>query len=274
MSAAFTPTAEGDLPGWLVIDTNAPGPPSIVTLSGTGTPGTATTTTTTSTAATTTTTSSTTTTTVGGTGGSATLNFVTGWNLTGNSSSEALDIAAAFGDTGKVNTVWKWVPGTTRWAFYAPSLAAQQLSDYAASKGYDVLSSISGGEGFWVNAKSAFSASVAGGTPVETTTFQTDAATGQSKLVTGWNLIAIGDNKTPSQFNASIGATSPAAGQIPINVTTLWAWDANLANWYFYAPSLEEKGGTVLADYITSKNYLNFGANTLGPTTGFWVNKP
>ncbi|MBI2959503.1 MAG: hypothetical protein HYY28_04255 [Betaproteobacteria bacterium] len=125
-----------------------------------------------------------------------------------------------------------------------------------------------------MNARSAFSAPLAGGTPVETVTFQTNAVSGQSKLVAGWNLIAIGDNKTPSQFNASIGATPPAAGQIPTNVTTLWAWDANLANWYFYASSLEAKGGTILVDYIVSKNYLNFGDNTLGPTTGFWVNKP
>jgi len=66
--------------------------------------------------------------------------------------------------------------------------------------------------------------------------------------------------------------TPPAAGEIPINLTTLWTWDAALANWYFYAPSLDKSGG--LAAYITSKNYLDFGTRVLDPTTGFWVNKP
>jgi len=75
-------------------------------------------------------------------------------------------------------------------------------------------------------------------------------------LLTGWNLIAIGDNKTPSEFNKAIGATSPAAGDIPVNLTTLWAWDAALANWYFYAPSLEKNGG--LSAYISGNGYLDF----------------
>ena len=80
----------------------------------------------------------------------------------------------------------------------------------------------------------------------------------------GWNLIATGDGKTPSQFNAIVAAATP--------LTTLWAWDAGQSNWYFYAPSLEKTGG--LANYITSKSYLNFGSSVLGPTTGFWANKP
>ena len=88
----------------------------------------------------------------------------------------------------------------------------------------------------------------------------------------GGNLIAIGDNKTPSEFNKTIGATPPAPGDIPINLTTLWAWDAVLTNWYFYAPSLEKNGG--LLNYIQSKSYLDFGTKALTPTTGFWVNKP
>jgi len=35
---------------------------------------------------------------------------------------------------------------------------------------------------------------------------------------------------------------------MPLNLTTLWAWDSALGGWYFYAPGLEVSGG--LANYI------------------------
>jgi len=143
-------------------------------------------------------------------------------------------------------------------------LAGQALTDYATGKGYDVLTAIAGGEGFWVNAKTAFTAQLPSGTTITSDFFQ--------NMATGWNLIAIGDSKTPSQFNSSLSITSPSPGDIPFNLTTLWAWDAALTNWYFYAPSLEKSGG--LAAYIQSKSYLDFGTKVLTPTTGFWVNKP
>ena len=77
-------------------------------------------------------------------------------------------------------------------------------------------------------------------------------------------------------FNLSLSATPPAAGVVPINLTSLWAWDTALSKWYFYAPSLEAQGGTALTDYITSKAYLDFTQHSkkLGNGLGFWVNKP
>ena len=218
--------------------------------------------TTTTTGATTTTTKSTTTTTLSG-GGAATLNLVVGWNLLGNSSSTSLNVASAFGDGSKVTTVWKWVASKANWAFYTPTIADGGAA-YAASKGYDFMNSVAGGEGFWVNANTAFSASLPAGTAINSASFQ--------GMASGWNLIAIGDNKTPRAFNNAIGLTPPSAGELPINLTTLWAWDATLANWYFYAPSLDKSGG--LTSYIQSKSYLDFGTNVLTPTTGFWVNNP
>ena len=194
----------------------------------------------------------------------STLSFVTGWNLVGNGSGGTLEVGAAFGDTNKVSTVWKWNAASAKWAFYTPSLAGQALSDYAASKGYEVLNSVGAGQGVWVNAKIPFTAPLSTGTAVISSAFRT--------MVSGWSLIAIGDNKTPAQFNLALSATQPAAGDIPINLTTLWAWDATLSNWYFYAPSLEKSGG--LAAYIVSKGYIDFGSRALTPTMGFWVNKP
>lgn len=191
--------------------------------------------------------------------------LVAGWNLIGNGSTATLNVAstALFGDSGKVTTVWKWVPASSRWAFYTPNQTDGGAA-YAASKGYDFLTTISGGEGFWVNAKTAFTASLPAGTAVTSASFQS--------MASGWSLIAIGDNKTPRTFNNALSLTPPAAGDIPPNVTTLWAWDAVQANWYFYAPSLDANG--TLSGYITGKSFLDFGSKVLDPAMGFWANKP
>lgn len=198
--------------------------------------------------------------------GATALNLVADWNLLGNSSSVPLDVAAAFGDPGRVLSVWKWIASGTSWAFYTPSLSAQPLADYAGGKGYTVLSTINPGEGFWVNAKTPFAAALNTGKAIESASFQ--------GMPSGWNLIAIGDGKAPRAFNSALSLTPPTAGVIPPNLTTLWAWDATKANWYFYAPSLDAKGGTVLGDYIAGKGYLDFGTKVLDPATGFWVSMP
>ena len=190
-----------------------------------------------------------------------------GWNLLGNSSGTSLDVASAFGSSTQVTSVWKWVPATSKWAFYAPSLSADgTLANYAAGKSYDVLSSVGAGEGFWVNAQSTFSAQLPSGTALSSASFR-------GTLLSGWNLIASGDNKTPSEFNQALNVAPPAFGTIPTNLVTLWSWDASLARWYFYAPSLEASGGTALSDYAVSKGYLNYGSKSLAPATGFWVNR-
>jgi hypothetical protein len=196
--------------------------------------------------------------------------LVSGWNLVGNSMSNVITVSSMLGDANKVNTVWKWVAAGNAWAFYTPALSDGGAA-YAAGKGYGFLSAISGGEGFWVNAKIPFTVQLSGN-PVPTSVFA-DSVTGNG-LPQGWSLIAIGDNKTPQQFANTITANPPTTGQVASSVTTLWAWDASLTNWYFYAPSLVNAG--TQAAYIASKSYLDFGAanKTLSPGTGFWVNKP
>jgi len=172
-------------------------------------------------------------------------------------------VASAFGDSSKVATVWKWIASKANWAFYTPILADGGAS-YAASKGYDFLVSVDGSEGFWVNAKLGFAASLRSGTAISPVSFQ--------NMISGWSLIAIGDSSSPRAFNSALSLTPPAAGDIPANITTLWAWDSTLANWYFYAPSLDKSGA--LSSYIASKGYLDFGTKVLDPSMGFWVNKP
>ena len=217
--------------------------------------------------------SSTTTTTLPG---SQILSLSSGWNLVGNGVDAPIAVASYFGDTSKVNTVWKWVrAGTTSnisfpaWAFYTPTLADGGAS-YAANNGYDLLTTINAGEGFWVNAKNAFQVQLSG-SATPTSRFA-DGLTSNA-LPSGWSLIAIGDNKTPFGFANGIAASPPAAGAaVATSLTSLWAWDANQVAWYFFAPSLVNIG--TQANYITSKGYLDFGTTTLTPTTGFWVNHP
>lgn len=183
----------------------------------------------------------------------ATLNLISGWNLVGNGSGGTLAVATAFGNPENVTSVWKWVAASGRWAFYTPSLAASDLASYADSRGYDTLTTIGAGEGFWVNAKTAFAAQLPASPTVTSLSYQ-------SGLATGWNLIAIGDGKTPREFSETV------------SLSALWAWDASKANWYFYAPGLDAKGE--LAAYISAKSYLNFGDSVLAPTVGFWVDRP
>jgi len=199
-------------------------------------------------------------------GADASISLATGWNLVGNSTNAPLDVALVLGDRAKVTSVWKWDSANSAWAFYSPAFAsAADLSNYAASKGYQVLSGIAPGQGIWVNALSPF-------------TFTLGAATSHNLtaagLIGGWNLVATGNSVTPSAFNLSLGSTQATTGVVPINLTTLWAWDSASANWYFYAPSLEAKGGTALADYAAGKGYLDFSqaGKSLGIGVGFWVN--
>ena len=77
-------------------------------------------------------------------GAGSTANLVAGWNLLGNSSSASLTVATTFGNSSLVTTVWKWIPSKSNWAFYTP-LQPDGGAAYAASKGYDFLSTIGTG---------------------------------------------------------------------------------------------------------------------------------
>jgi hypothetical protein len=221
---------------------------------------TSTTTTTTAPTTSTTTATPTTTTTVVATTTSTltTINLSTGWNLVGNGSNEAIDVASIFSDSNRFLTVWKWIAAQAAWAFHAPSLAALgTLADYVTSKGYQLLTSIAGGEGFWVNAQQTGSLNLTSGSMIS-------VATVGPSLVKGWNLVSVGEAATPKQFcDAQTGG-----------VTTLWAWDSTNSAWYFYAPTLDSSGG--LSAYITSKGYLDFTTTNkmLGQGVGFWINRP
>lgn len=215
----------------------------------------------------------------------ATVTFIPGWNLVGNSVEASITVTSMFGDVAKVTSVWKWIPSGAKWAFYSPAQTDGGAA-FAASKGYDTLTTINAGEGFWVNAATSFSVSLPSGTAVNSSTFKpavTNPSTpgGTHALPSGWSLIATGDGPTPAQFDAAIAtslATTPAPGNVYTNLTTLWVWDATIQAWYFWAPALANSGG--LTSFISNRNYLDSATmpatptGTLSPTTGFWVNIP
>jgi uncharacterized membrane protein len=194
--------------------------------------------------------------------GNTSLTLLRGWNLLGNSQSQPLPVATTFGDKALITTVWKWDTSAPGWQFYTPGMTPTDLQTYTVGKGYGVLSVINPGEGYWVNATAAATLTAQSAAPFNLT---------NTNLLKGWNLVATGNDVTPSAFNTSLNATPPAYG-----LTTLWAWDNAHSKWYFYAPNLAEQGGAALTDYINCKGYLDFttGGKTLGAGVGFWVNKP
>jgi hypothetical protein len=187
-----------------------------------------------------------------------------GWNLVGNSDPASIDVAVRL-NKPQISTVWKWNKVSSKWAFYTPSMTSAQLAAYASGKGYDVLTSIDSKEGYWVNASAALVISDPLDPPP---TIGTTVTLMAADLVPGWNLMGSADKKTPTQLNGDMLSSLNAASKA---INTLWAWDAASSGWRFYAPSLEAQGGTVLANYITGKNYLPF-TSVLASTDGFWVN--
>jgi alpha-tubulin suppressor-like RCC1 family protein len=198
---------------------------------------------------------------------SVVLSVVPGWNLLGNPVNQSISVAAKFGDPGKVNSVWKWDSTRANWQFYTPSMSAAELQSYAAEQGFAGLSEIQAGDGYWVNAKVQADLGVLTGAAINLR---------QSSLSSGWNLVSTASPITPQDFNLSLSTAPPTAGQVPVNVTSLWAWDSAQSSWFFYAPSMEAAGGNALADYIAAQRYQDFaaGGKTLGNGAGFWVQRP
>ncbi|HEY5291241.1 MAG TPA: fibronectin type III domain-containing protein, partial [Burkholderiales bacterium] len=207
------------------------------------------------------------------------------WNLLGNSLNITLDVAALFGNasapvagvSSSIASLWKWDAASGAWAFYSPRLSAAQISAYAASKGYLVLSNIGPGEGYWINAATPFSL------PVQSGAAFIYSNVNYQVLPPLWNLIATAQNVYPTAFANSVSALAPPAVGVSAADTfvSLWAWDAAQAAWYYYSPVLENttgaQGGLIaVKNFAASKGYLHFQDYTkkLDVGTGFWVNKP
>ena len=207
-----------------------------------------------------------------------------GWNLVGNGYYASVDIAtfAPVGASPNIGSIWKWLPASGQWAFYAPGQSDGGQA-YGTGKGYVFLTTIEPGEGFWINVSAPFTARLHANnpTPIPTAAFQA----GGLALPRGWSLIAVADAPTPREFANGIADAVPCPGtaisaplcpgQVAANsLTSMWAWNTSLVGWHFYAPNPDNLG--TLASYQNGRGYLAFSGamSTLGPTQGFWVNRP
>jgi len=205
--------------------------------------------------------------------------LVPGWNLVGSGIDREMDSASAFGNaaqpipgiTAGIESVWSWNAATRKWRFFSPLLNIAQSAQYAAENGFEPLSVIAPGEGFWVHAYAlvALAAQSGAGLAPDRVSFES--------LPRGWNLLSLGATLAPAEFNAAVGA-APAPGGMPIAFESLWAWNATEAKWVFYAPRLEALpgGAANVSDYATRHGHDAFapGGRTLGPGVGFWVYRP
>ena len=169
-----------------------------------------------------------------------TLTLKTGWNLV--SSTIAIP-AATFGAGSKFASLWKW--GGKNWAVYLPGETS--TGAYATSKGFDQLSTIDPGEGFWVDVNSA------GG---ETVTLTGTPVSGQLSFAKGWNLKGL-MSATPLTV-AEISMDQPA-------LNSIWKWEND--NWSVYLAGEASPGAYA--------NAHGFGQlTTINPGEGFWVHRP
>jgi len=204
--------------------------------------------------------SSTTTTTLAG----SSIPLFAGWNLVGTGAGGTVPVASTFSDPAKFASVWKWVSAKSNWAFFSP-IADDGGASFAAGNGFDYLTTVNPGEGFWVNAKADNVLTLGTGSPVPSSSFQ-------ETLGKGWNLIAIGDHRMPSAFNAALSLTPPSPGIVVTSVNSLWSWDASAARWRFYTPhslTLQQHESYCLNLYRCFQD-----GEKIGPGDGFWVNKP
>lgn len=202
-----------------------------------------------------------------------------GWNLKGNSLSNSIVTTTMFGTfsgngtvpnvTDNIISVWKWDACSSRWQFYTPRMDASTLASYAASKGYDVLSYIYPGEGFWVFSR-AETAVVHEGYPANYILDNWNLSGG----CTGWNLAASPVSATAEEIAANMTQTPPSPSDMSMisALATLWAWAADSGKWYFYAPSLAASGMDALRNYQWQKGYLSFEEKKIEPGDGFWAN--
>ena len=188
-----------------------------------------------------------------------TWNIAPGWNLLGNNSIGPLDVTyPGLSNPAQTNSIWTWNNATSRWAFFSPSLTSSELSAYAQSKGYDVLSSIASKQGFWIDAKTAFAV----GSP-----WKNNAVLSLNEFPLGWNLAGVTEGKTPAQITQLYRNPLYGMGK---EITSIWSWEKTSSNWKFYAPSLENAGGTTLADYISKRGYLPFPTAS-DISDGLWI---
>jgi hypothetical protein len=195
-----------------------------------------------------------------------------GWNLIGNGTTTAVTVATnlTLNNSTYVRSIWKWDAANSAWAFYSPTLADGGQS-YASLQGYQFLKTINPGDGYWINAIQPFSIPVTTSSSFGYSNFM---PTSPTALISGWNLISIGDGISAAAFNTNVSGAQSFGGTTSNGLTSLWSWDSKNSLWYFYSPSLD--ANKTLQSYLTAQKYEDFQSNNvlLKDGVGFWVNNP
>jgi len=143
----------------------------------------------------------------------------------------------------EATSVWKWVNGN--WAVTLPGNGDQGAS-YASSKGFQTLTTIAPGEGFWVNSLAAKTVTVSG-----------QPQSGALAFGSGWNLVGI-----KSQIKTTVAEL--AKGQA--GIVSVWKWVDG--KWAVNLPGEGDTG----EGYAKGKGFSHL--TEINPGEGFWVNKP
>jgi len=166
------------------------------------------------------------------------LNISASWNLL--SSLIELNVAQLL-DNPIYKSIWKWTGNN--WAVYLPD-KEDKGNSYAEQKGYNTLSQISPGEGFWIHSNQAGKLTLTGG-----------YGPGKIQVKAGWNLLGL---KKPGSY--------PVGDLIADNaskIESLWKWEGN--TWAVYLPNEKDYGQS----YADQKK---FGfVKTIAAGEGFWV---
>lgn len=165
-----------------------------------------------------------------------------GWNLM--SCQVEVNAKAVFQDEKTYISVWKWLGN--KWAVYLPT-SEDGGKSYAESKGFDLLTTITPGQGFWMN----------NGLPATLNITGTQDE-GTLPLGQGWNLLGLKNNQT-----LSVADLSPQEKE---TIVSLWKWEKG--KWAVSLPN-DPKGDEGQA-YAQSKGFS--WLDSITPGEGFWVN--
>ena len=123
---------------------------------------------------------------------------------------------------------------------------------YAQAKGFDILTEINPGEGFWVNAQQDFQMEIQG---------QSIEDTGIS-LSDGWNLVGLKANESMSITEV---VNKIKAENEDLSIVSLWKWEDG--KWAVYLP---QAGKEATEAYAENKGFSVI--EKINPGEGFWVN--
>jgi hypothetical protein len=151
---------------------------------------------------------------------SNTLSLAKGWNLAGLPVSNSITVSDIFSDSSKFTSIWKWA--NDQWAVYLPAEITQ--GTYADLKAFNVLTTISDGEGFWVNAQSSTMADLSGAVETPPLVGKVQEVIGKNdknsyKAVPGASVVidSAGVGKTDSQ--GAFQTTNYSGASVQLEVT-------------------------------------------------------